>query len=263
MVVEFSCRNQMGLTRTTLLPRPKENPADYFQVCGACFPAAVHPEVVDGFQAKTFGVRRHVAAFGRDDMSSSSKTHTYPTSPTTSGCTIPSSSGRQTAECVGHYRFPHRFEEVCGFFPPPGYYLHGGAIKLRPMNDQPACRGIRNVLNDGRRPKLRRLSTMKENMNPNDAPLSALLRAARPSPSLPPRFQENVWRRIEAGGAGAGSAGWLATLVALVMKPRFALAGAALLLLAGAWLGAHEGTQVVRQDAQGRYLAAVMPGSLR
>jgi hypothetical protein len=104
---------------------------------------------------------------------------------------------------------------------------------------------------------------MKANNNPEDAPLSGLLRAARPSPALPPRFQENVWRRIEAGEAGAGSAGWLKTLAALVLQPRFAFAGAALLLLAGAWLGAHEGWQVVRQDAQARYLAAVMPGSPR
>ena len=49
--------------------------------------ARVHPEDVGGFQAKAFGVRRHVAAFGRDDTSSSSKARTYPASPTTSGCT--------------------------------------------------------------------------------------------------------------------------------------------------------------------------------
>ena len=46
------------------------------------------PDIVGGSQAEGhFGVRRHVAAFGRDDMSSSSKTFAGPTSQTTPGCT--------------------------------------------------------------------------------------------------------------------------------------------------------------------------------
>ena len=49
--------------------------------------APVPPEIGGGFQARTFGVRRQDAAFGRDDTSSSSKACTCPTSPTTSGCT--------------------------------------------------------------------------------------------------------------------------------------------------------------------------------
>jgi len=39
------------------------------------------------FRPKGLGVWRHVAAYGRADTSSSSKTRTRPTSPTTSGCT--------------------------------------------------------------------------------------------------------------------------------------------------------------------------------
>ena len=46
------------------------------------------PDVVGGFPAADhLGVRRHVAAFGRDDKSSSSPMQTRLTSPTTSGCT--------------------------------------------------------------------------------------------------------------------------------------------------------------------------------
>ena len=100
---------------------------------------------------------------------------------------------------------------------------------------------------------------MNEPTNVNDAKLSALLRAARPAPALPPRFQDAVWRRIEA----APAAHWLETLAAWILRPRHALATAALLLLAGAMLGAHEGSRAVRQDAQTRYLANFMLDSLR
>ena len=107
---------------------------------------------------------------------------------------------------------------------------------------------------------------MKENMNADDAKFSALLRAARSSPSLPPRFQEAVWRRIEEAASPAQSAGgvtWLDALVALVLRPRFAFATVSVLLLAGVLLGTYSGTQAARQDAQSRYLAAVAPNSLR
>jgi hypothetical protein len=99
---------------------------------------------------------------------------------------------------------------------------------------------------------------MKDNVNCNDAKLSALLRAGRPSPGLPPRFQDDVWRRIEADGTRAASAPWLETLAAWILRPRHALATATLLLLAGVVLGAHEGSQAVRKDAQARYLAVFM-----
>jgi len=100
-------------------------------------------------------------------------------------------------------------------------------------------------------------------MNPNDAKFSEVLRAARPSPSLPPRFRDNVWRRIEDAGAPAKSGSWLDALAALVLKPRFAYATVAMLVLAGALLGTHQGAQAARQTEQARYLAAVAPDSLR
>jgi len=103
----------------------------------------------------------------------------------------------------------------------------------------------------------------KENLNPDDARLGVLLRTSRPSPSLPPRFQEGVWRRIEDAAAPARPESWLDALAGLVLRPRFAFATVSALVLAGALLGAYDGTQVARQDAQARYLAAVAPNPLR
>jgi hypothetical protein len=117
----------------------------------------------------------------------------------------------------------------------------------------------------------------QENINPDpgsaggfaaasDAKLSTLLRASRVAPTLPPRFQEGVWRRIEEAAAPVkvtGGIAWLDALAALVLRPRFALATAAVLIVAGAMLGMREGNQMAKQDAQARYLAVVAPNSLR
>jgi hypothetical protein len=113
----------------------------------------------------------------------------------------------------------------------------------------------------------------QENINPDpgsagtsDAKLSTLLRASRPAPALPPRFQEGVWRRLEKAGAPAKATGgisWLDALAALVLRPRFALATVTVLMVAGALLGVRGGNQMAKQDAQARYLAAVTPNSLR
>jgi hypothetical protein len=104
---------------------------------------------------------------------------------------------------------------------------------------------------------------MDENMNSIDAKLSALLRESRLSPPLPPRFQENVWRRIEDAAAPARAESWLEDLAALILRPKFAFAGAAILLVAGVLLGTQAGSETVRHDAQARYLASVAPDSLR
>lgn len=113
----------------------------------------------------------------------------------------------------------------------------------------------------------------QENLNPDPghaeagAPrLGSLLRASRPSAALPPRFQEGVWRRIEEAEAPVKSRSgivWLDALAALVLRPRWAFATVAALVLAGVLLGAYDGTQVARLDAQARYLAAVAPNPLR
>jgi len=100
--------------------------------------------------------------------------------------------------------------------------------------------------------------------NPEDAKLSGLLRESRTTPSLPPRFQEAVWRRIETADAGEATSGitWLEALMNRMLRPKFAFATVAALVLMGAFLGVREGTQTARHDAQARYLAAVAQGVL-
>lgn len=101
-------------------------------------------------------------------------------------------------------------------------------------------------------------------MNVQDAKLTALLRKSRATPAaLPPRFRENVWRRIEDAEAPARAESWLDSLAALILRPRLALAVAAGLLVAGVLAGAMEGWEHARQDARMNYLAAVAPHSAR
>ena len=99
-------------------------------------------------------------------------------------------------------------------------------------------------------------------MNPEDIKLQELLRANRPVPSLPPRFQENVWRRIEGAEAPATSKSWKDALVSLILRPKLAFAALAVLALAGSLWGALEGVQTARHEAQSRYLASVLPDTL-
>ncbi len=101
------------------------------------------------------------------------------------------------------------------------------------------------------------------NPHPDDARLSGLLREARVTTPLPPRFQQNVWRRIEDAEAPAQSVSWLDALAALILRPRFALAFATALVLVGVFMGAAEGRQVARHDAQMNYIASVAPHSAR
>ncbi len=106
----------------------------------------------------------------------------------------------------------------------------------------------------------------KSNPETNDAKLSVLLRESRVTPALPPHFQEGVWRRIEEGETAtkpAGNITWLDALAGWVLRPKLAFATAAALVLAGGLLGAREGVETARHDAQARYIASVAPNALR
>ena len=109
---------------------------------------------------------------------------------------------------------------------------------------------------------------MKSN-NPHgdDAPLDALLQEWKPKPSLPPRFQEQVWRRIERSEAAPAPtvtlaqlfAAWLATKLP---RPALATAYVAVLLVIGAsvgWSQARHETARVTTELGARYAQAVDP----
>ncbi len=103
-------------------------------------------------------------------------------------------------------------------------------------------------------------------MNPSeDEKLQTLLRGARPSPTLPPRFEENVWRRIERGNpqTARGDTGWIMALAGWLLRPKFAVAAAAIIVVTGVGLGWSSAQQQIHDQAQARYLAAIAPNPLR
>jgi len=106
-----------------------------------------------------------------------------------------------------------------------------------------------------------------EILEPDEAKLTALLHECRPAaPSLPPRFEHAVWRRIERAEAGshAGSwLGWTDRLADWLLRPRWALIGIAALFLMGVVAGALSATTAAKATARERYLAVVAPNQVR
>ena len=101
------------------------------------------------------------------------------------------------------------------------------------------------------------------NPNQSDAKLSSLLRESRITPPLPPRFQENVWRRLVRDETENNLiAAWLEKAMAALLRPRVALAAALILIIAGIVAGMYEGNRMAIKTAQLRYLTAVAPNSL-
>lgn len=108
---------------------------------------------------------------------------------------------------------------------------------------------------------------MKTNKPNDDAPLHALLREWKVKPSLPPRFNEQVWRRIERAETApapsvsfaAGLSNWMATMLP---RPAFATAYVTVLLVIGAsigWSHARQETARVSSNLSTRYVQAVDP----
>jgi hypothetical protein len=106
-----------------------------------------------------------------------------------------------------------------------------------------------------------------KNPHGDDGPLDALLQEWQPRPSLPPRFQEQVWRRIERAEAAPIPTVTLAQLIRawLAIKlPRPALAAAymSVLLVIGAgfgWSQARQESIRVATELGARYAKAVDP----
>lgn len=105
------------------------------------------------------------------------------------------------------------------------------------------------------------------NSNTNTPRLRALLKEWKQEASLPPRFQEQVWRRIERAEAAPVPSVSLATVFAnwltnLLPRPALATAYVAALLVIGAsvgWSQARQETARVRGELSARYAQAVDP----
>jgi len=109
--------------------------------------------------------------------------------------------------------------------------------------------------------------TMNTNRPDDDAPLNALLQEWKVKPSLPPRFDDGVWRRIErADHTTAASlplttmfANWIATMLP---RPAPAMAYVMVLLAIGAgmgWRQAQQESARITSKLSARYVRAVDP----
>ena len=101
--------------------------------------------------------------------------------------------------------------------------------------------------------------------NPNDdGRLSRALREWKVEAPLPPRFDEQVWRRIERAAVPAANPfallrSWIAQAI---VRPSFALSYAVILLLAGMLVGfwqAHAVSQRTGETLSARYVRMVDP----
>jgi hypothetical protein len=106
-----------------------------------------------------------------------------------------------------------------------------------------------------------------DNSSENDDSLRALLREWKPEASLPPHFQDQVWRRIERAEAAPGPsltfasafANWIANRLP---RPALATAYVTLLLVIGAgagWSQAQSKTARITSELSARYAQSVDP----
>jgi hypothetical protein len=100
-----------------------------------------------------------------------------------------------------------------------------------------------------------------------DEPLRALLEEWKVKPSLPPLFQEEVWRRIEQAEAQPMISVnlwnvWTNWITTVLPRPALATAYLAVLLATGAMVGWAQARQVtgrVSDDLSARYVRLVDP----
>ena len=101
---------------------------------------------------------------------------------------------------------------------------------------------------------------MKEPNETSDPQLKVVLRTWQMNEPLPPRFQECVWKRIEATETPQReTTSWFA---ALFLRPAFATVTATFLLLAGlsaGYLRANHDAAHWNQELSQRYVAALNP----
>ena len=100
-----------------------------------------------------------------------------------------------------------------------------------------------------------------------DEPLRALLKEWKVTTSLPPSFQEQVWRRIERAEAQPIISVpfwtvWTDWIAKALPRPALAIAYVAVLLAIGAtvgWAQARQETERVSDDLSARYVRSVDP----
>jgi hypothetical protein len=104
-----------------------------------------------------------------------------------------------------------------------------------------------------------------ENPMPSDESLRQTLQQWKVDAPLPPRFQEQVWRRIERGEVQAETPAWLLLwnrLMAALARPSLAVSYVTLLLAAGMIAGYWQ-ARVIRaqsgEDMGARYVQLVAP----
>ena len=98
--------------------------------------------------------------------------------------------------------------------------------------------------------------------DPTDRKLKTLLREAHPPLSLPPRFREEVWQRVERGrrlDQGGEAATLWEAFRGLWSRPAYAGVGLATVMVAGVWLGVRAGEQRARHADRVQYIASVSP----
>ena len=106
---------------------------------------------------------------------------------------------------------------------------------------------------------------MKNEPDENNESLNKALRAWKVDAPLPPRFQEDVWRRIARAKAQTTASVWLtlaAWLDAAFRRPALAASCALVLLAAGAtagWSQARQETARVTGELSVRYVHSVDP----
>ena len=111
-------------------------------------------------------------------------------------------------------------------------------------------------------PECKRMKDENDTLTGSEnGPLRGLLQAARPAPALPPRFRQEVWRRIERAEVAreAPSGSWLEALVGRLVRPRLLLASLAVLVVVSGTAGAVDRSRAARASARAQYLSAVAP----
>ena len=106
---------------------------------------------------------------------------------------------------------------------------------------------------------------MKTNPENHDEALRKMLKEWRPDASLPPRFQESVWRRIEQAQPQATSSVWSVIahwIGTMLPRPAVATAYVAVLLTIGVtagWAQAHQTNARVKGALGDRYVRVLDP----